>query len=315
MQFVEKKQNAKSILVNNIEFILVSMNFFLYNDIKVMLMAKKNKTVYKIKWKNLFLIVLLGFTVLFLILAGTKILKDYLGTKEMIDKVKEELEVKNIVDDELTKTIKPDSTLSKFDAYWNYVKLGLIEVDMAKLKKINTDCIGYIELKGTSFSYPIVKGENSFYKNHTLDKSENSFGWIYMDEQADEDELGTNTIIYGNKNYFGVLSSDLKDVLKDEWKNDDNNYIIKLYTRTQSTIWQIVSVYETKDKDHLQTTFEDESDLENYIDSMLKSTQIKFKGYAKTNDKFLTLTTNSKGTNLVIQAKLIKIRDENNDKK
>ena len=102
------------------------MNFFLYNDIKVMLMAKKNKTVYKIKWKNLFLIVLLGFTVLFLILAGTKILKDYLGTKEMIDKVKEELEVKNIVDDELTKTIKPDSTLSKFDAYCNYVKLGLI---------------------------------------------------------------------------------------------------------------------------------------------------------------------------------------------
>ena len=98
-------------------------------------------------------------------------------------------------------------------------------------------------------------------------------------------------------------------------ENDDNNYIIKLYTRTQSTIWQIVSVYETKDKDHLQTTFEDDSDIEKYIDSMLKNTQIKFKGYAKTDDKFLTLTTNSKGTNLVIQAKLIKIRDESNDNK
>lgn len=272
-------------------------------------MNKKNKTVYKIKWKNLTIIIGLIIVFIFLLVFGVDIFKDYTNTKKMIAKIEDEIEVTSIVDDELTKTIKPDSSLSKFDAYWDYVKLGLIEVDMAKLKRINTDIVGYIEVKGTEFSYPIVKNDNTFYKNHSLDKSENSFGWIYMDENSSEEELGTNTIIYGNKNYLNLLSANLNSVLKDEWKNDDDNYIIKIFTKDYSSIWQIISVYHTKDDEHLQTEFEDD-EMENYIDQLLKKTEIKFKGYAKPDDKFLTLTTNSKGTNLVIQAKLIKIRKE-----
>lgn len=288
------------------------MDFFLYNDIKVMLVVKKTKRNFKIKWKNFGVSLLVVVVAVFLLVQGIVMLKNYLGTKRIIEKVRDEIEVKSIVDDEYTKTIRPDSNLSKFDAYWDYIKLGLIEVDMAQLKKINTDCVGYIELKGTTFSYPIVKGENDFYKKHTLNKEKNGFGWIYMDESANEDELSTNTIIYGNKNYFGQLASNLNEVLKDDWKDDDDNYIIKLYTRTQSSIWQIISVYETKDDDHLKTEFESDEEIESYIDSILKKTQIKFKGYAKKDDKLLTLTTNSNGNNVVIQAKLIKIREESN---
>ncbi len=273
-------------------------------------MATKKKTVYKIKWKNALLLVVVTLVTIFALIFGTRLTKDYSGTKKIIERFTSEIEVKNIVDDEKTRTIKPDSTLSKFDAYWDYIKLGLIEVDMAKLKRINTEVVGYIEVKGTDFAYPITKSDDTFYKTHTLDKSENSFGWIYMDERNDDDELDANTIIYGNKNYFGTLAAQLNTVLKEDWSSDDDNYLIKMYTNTSSTLWQIISVYETKDSDHLKTEFSDDSEFEAYIDSMLKKTQIKFKGYAKPDDKLLTITTNSKGTNLVIQAKLIKIRTE-----
>ena len=272
-------------------------------------MATK-KTVYKVKWKNLTIAAFSLFLLLTFLVFGFHLLNDYNATKKMIERINNEIEVKAIVDDEFTKTIKPDSTLSKFDAYWNYIKLGLIEVDMANLKKINTDIVGYIEVKGTDYSYPIVKSDNVFYKTHSLDRSKNSLGWLYFDEDASLDELDTNTIVFGNKNYFNLLQSSLKKVLKDEWKEDDSNFLIKLYTNTHSTLWQIISVYETKDEEHLKTDFQNAEEIQTYIDSMLKKTEIKFKGYAKTDDKILTLTTNSKGTNLVIQAKLIKIRTE-----
>ncbi len=272
-------------------------------------MAKK-KTVYKIKWKNLFLISIVIIFILTALFFGIKLLSDYNATKDMVSRFTNETEVKNIVDDEKTKTIKPDSSLSKFDAYWDYIKLGLIEVDMANLKKINTDAIGYIEVKGTNFSYPIVQSDNSFYRTHTLDKSDNSFGWIYLDQENSLKDLDTNTIIYGNKNYFGQLSASLDVLFENSWKDDNNNYLIKFFTNDHSTLWQIISVYHTKDEEHLKRTFQDETEIETFIDSMLKKTEIKFKGYAKNDDKFLTITTNSKGTNLVIQAKLIKIRSE-----
>lgn len=274
-----------------------------------MLVAKK-KNALKIKWKNLLLMIFLVGALLLGLIFGTKLLSDYQNTKKMIEKIHSEIEVKNVVDDEKTRVIAPDSTLSKFDAYWSYVKQGLIEVDMANLKRINTDAVGYIEVKGTNFSYPLVKGEDSFYRKHSFDKSENSLGWIYMSEENNLNELDTNTVIYGNKNIFGLLQSDLKEVLKDEWKDENDNYLIKFYTNKYSTLWQIISVYNTKDDEHLKTTFTDDEEFEKYIDDMLKKTEIKFKGYAKKDDKLLTLTTNSKGSNLVIQAKLIKIRTE-----
>lgn len=272
---------------------------------------KKVKTIYKVKWKNMSYVIgasVLGILLLLALFKGIVLLKDYSSTRKLIDEIREKAEISSIVDDEKTQTIKPDSTISKFDAYWDYIKLGLLDVNMANLKKMNAEAVGYIEVKGTNFSYPVALGE--YYKNHSFDKKENSLGWIYTSEDFDDDNLGVNTIIYGNKNFFGVLTSDLNEVFKSDWNSNNENFIIKFYTDKFSSLWQIISVYKTKEKDYLKVDFESDELLEKYIDKALKSTQVKFKGTAKTTDKFLTLTTNSKGSNLVVQAKLIKIRTE-----
>lgn len=273
-------------------------------------MSRKKKTVYKLNWKNTIVFTVAVVAAVFTIFLVAHILMDYSHTKSVLEKIRE-IEIMSSVDDENTTTIKPDSGLSKFDVYWDYIKLGLIDVDMAQFKRINSDTIGYIEIKGTDYSFPVVQGENDFYKNHSFDKKDNSFGWIYLDEKSSVDELDKNTVIYGNKNCFGELSSKLSMLYDDEWKDDDDNYIIKYYTNRYSTLWQIISVYKTKDKEHLTSSFDNDEDFEKFIDSSLKKTEIKFKGYAKPDDKILTITTNSGGSNIVVQAKLIKIKTEN----
>ena len=160
------------------------------------MVEKNTKTVYKLKWKKLGkLLCILVFIILFIIGSWWmfNFFKDKNNLNKIISEIQESIKVENIVDDEKTKTIAPDSTLSKFDIYWDYIKLSLIDVDMASLKKINSDSIGYIEVKGTDFNYPIVEYNDGYYKNHSFDKSENSNGWVYLDKDSNYEILESNT--------------------------------------------------------------------------------------------------------------------------
>lgn len=278
-------------------------------------MAKtKTKTVYKIKWKNTLILFSSIIGIILLILTSSRastFFKDKRTTEKNIEEIREKVKVTSIVDDELTKTIPPDSKLSKFDSYWDYIKLGLIDVDMASLKRINSDTIGYIEVKGTDYSYPVLEYKNGKYNTHSFDKKENSFGWIYLDEKNDYETINTNTIIHGNKVYANLLSSKLKVLYDKSWQEDDNNFILKYTTNYASGLYQIISVYKTKDNSHLKTSFKDDEDLQKFIASSIEKSEIKFKTDAKTTDKFLTLTTDSNGKDIVVLAKLIKIRETN----
>lgn len=256
---------------------------------------------------------LLGFflviSIVGFIVLSFRILRDRGDIKTITEEIKSKAEVKSIVDDEATKTVKPDSKLSKFDMYWNYIKLSLLDINMAALKRANSDSIGYIEVKGTEFSYPVVQKDNEFYKNHSFKKTENMFGWVYLDANQSVDNPSQNTIIYGNKVWFGILFDNLKELFKDEWKSNSENYIIKYTTNHSAGLYQIISVYETKDNDHIKQEFANEEDVKEFIKKRVSSSEIKFKASALPTDSFLTLTTNSKGSNIVVFAKMIKYRE------
>lgn len=272
----------------------------------------KLKTVYKLKWKNA--LKLIAIILAIIVVAGIGIgiftvLSDRANIIKVTREVEDKVQVTPIVDDEMTKTVKPDSKLSKFDAYWDYVKLSLLDVDMAALKRINSDSIGYLEIKGTDFSYPVVQGENDFYKTHSFDKSENMFGWIYLDSKANIEEQNTNTIVYGNKVWTNILSDKLMQLFKSEWSENNDNFIIKYTTSQASYLYQIISVYQTKDKSYLQTDFKDDDEIQAFIKTSISNSKIKFKASALNTDKFLTITTNSTGSNVVVLGKLIKFRE------
>ena len=277
----------------------------------------KTKTVYKVKWKNLFsFILILAFSIslILLIIYLINVYNDYKDTKEMVSLIDSKVKITNIVDDDDTTIIEQDDEISKFDSYWNYIKLSLIEVDMASLKKINSEAIGWIEVKGTDVSYPVVQSkDNGYYMNHSFDKTSNRNGWIYLDHRNDISELDENTIIYGNYSHLNLLLNDLKTVFKSSWKSNENNYIIKYYTNNYTTLWQIVSVYKTEKSDYLKINFENEEDFSKYISEIIDKSEIDFNANIANTDKLITLTTNSDSENIVVQAKLIKIKKYTDD--
>lgn len=276
--------------------------------------TERVKTKYKVKWKNLFYVSLIFILLGALIFGGimvTKYFIDYRDVGKIVEKIHGEVEVKNTVDNDQIKTFKQSPKLSKFDIYWDYVKLGLIDVDMADLKKMNSDTIGYMEIKGSDFSYPIVKSDiDGYYKNHSFLKKENQLGWLYVDKEASLEELEVNNIVFGNKVYGKHLMGAVESMVNSNWRDDKNNFVIRYSTNYYSTLWQIVSVYHTKESDHLRKDFENEEEVQKFANDIISKSEIRFKASALASDKFLTITTNGDNSNTVIHAKLIKLREE-----
>ncbi len=92
--------------------------------------------------------------------------------------------------------------------------LDSFKVDFDKLKKINSDIVGWIVVEDTEISYPVVKGsDNEYYLNHTYKKSSNYAGAIFMD-YAQDATLSTpyeNVFIYGHNVYHGTMFAELEN--------------------------------------------------------------------------------------------------------
>ena len=64
----------------------------------------------------------------------------------------------------------------------NSMQTDIVKIEYEKLLNINSDTIGWIKVPGTNINYPVVQAkDNSFYLNHSFDKSYNKSGWIFAD--------------------------------------------------------------------------------------------------------------------------------------
>lgn len=272
-------------------------------------MARSKKKKIKVKWKRIGALgsILAIIAIILIICYNIFILiHDNLATSKMIDKINDKIEIGNIVDNEDVETIPPEDKISKFDPYWEYIKQGLLDVSMADLKAMNVDTVGFVEIEGTDFSYPIVDNSDDFYSDHSFDKKKNRNGWLYFDSKSNIEEFETNTIIHLNKKMFSPLVTNLDDVFKKTWQEDNSNFIIKLSTNYSTSIWQIISIYQTKENTHIEPI----EDIDKFINNSIAKSSYKFKAEAKSTDKFLTITTDSNSSNDVVLAKLVKIKKE-----
>lgn len=185
-----------------------------------------------------------------------------------------------------------------------------VEVDFDGLKKSNKDVVGWIQFEHVDISYPIVRGEdNSFYLNHTVTKTENKAGAIFMDYKNAKDFSDMNTIIYGhnmkNGSMFGLMG---------KYKNAEfylGRDCFWIYTPTADYRYVIFSCYEPKADDENVYSFWSEP-CDAYGEYLQKA---KEAGKYSTpvadlsqGDKIVTLSTcTSRGSDyrFVVQGKLI----------
>ena len=148
------------------------------------------------------------------------------------------------------------------------------KIDFAKLKQKNSDAIAWIKVNGTDIDFPVVKGtDNSYYLTHNFDKEKNKAGWIFADYRNKFDGTDKNIIIYGHNMKNGSMFASLKDVIKEEWYNNENNKYIALITENENCKYQVFSVYQTETEEYyLQTNISNFKEFVEKIKGRSKST-------------------------------------------
>lgn len=265
----------------------------------------------KIKKTNILVFILFIIALITLIYCVYKIINwqsDNIKVKKIEDKITDLNITKEVKDSEKTNNVNPPE--DKFDPYWDYIKMNLLEVDFEKLEKENPDTVGFINVPNTNINYPVVQGtNNSYYLTHDYSESYNDAGWIFMDYRNSNSSFDKNTIIYGHSRLDKSMFGTLRNATNKSWYNNKNNHVIRLSTKYENTLWQVFSVYTIKAEDYyIKTNFSDTNDYKTWINKMLDRSIHNFNTSVSENDKVLTLSScyTTDGIRVVVQAKLIK---------
>lgn len=181
------------------------------------------------------------------------------------------------------------------------------KIDFAKLKQKNSDAIAWIKVNGTDIDFPVVKGtDNSYYLTHNFDKEKNKAGWIFADYRNKFDGTDKNIIIYGHNMKNGSMFANLKDVIKEEWYNNENNKYIALITENENCKYQVFSVYQTETEEYyLQTNI---SNFKEFVEKIKGRSKKNFNVDIKETDSILTLSTCADNTKYRVVLHAVKVK-------
>ena len=109
------------------------------------------------------------------------------------------------------------------------------------------------------------------------------------------------------------MFSSLKAVLSKEWQDNKNNYLVKLSTESENTLWQVFSIYRIlTTSDYLKIEFGTDEEFLNFTKMLINRSTYNFKTNVQSTDKILTLSTCYNSTDkVVLHAKLIKVQTKN----
>ena len=229
-------------------------------------------------------------------------------TNNQIEEIQEEIPIIEIEDNDNTEIIEQEEEIPKSNPYWDYIGMNMIDVNFSELKNINNDVRGWIKLNGTNINYPFVQAsDNKYYLTHSLDKSYNSAGWLFLDYRNNSTD-NRNTIIYAHGRNDKTMFGSLRNVLSNNWLKDTNNYVIKLSTEKENSLWQIFSTYHLPTtSDYLQTNFNNDNEFQDFINMIISRSSYNFNTSVSVNDNILTLSTcYNNSDKMVVHAKLIK---------
>ena len=204
------------------------------------------------------------------------------------------------------------NTISYYCSYKKDLELKekIKEYDLDKLREVNSDIVGFIEVDNTKGRYPVVKSnDNKFYLNHSYKKKKNEIGSIFLDYRNDLDNLSKNNIIYGHGRLDNSMFGSLNNLLDKELINNKVNYYITITTPKSIMTFKIFSIYTIyKESYYIRTYFSSNKYFKEFLKTITNRSIYNFNTDLNTNDKILTLSTckDNFGKRVVVHAKLIK---------
>ena len=179
-----------------------------------------------------------------------------------------------------------------------------------KLKNINSEFVGWLNVNNTLINYPVVKhNDNSYYLEHDIYNKKTTTGWIFMDYRINEKDLNKNTIIYGHALKSGLMFGSLYKTTYKSWINNEENLIINFKTFEEDNKYRIFSIYKIDETtDYLRVNFIDNNDFLDFIKMIKERSIYDFNTEVGEEDKIITLSTCS-GNNRRLVVHAVKIVD------
>ena len=181
------------------------------------------------------------------------------------------------------------------------------DMDLAALRAVSGDVIGWIWIPGTKLSYPLVQGEdNDYYLNHAWNGRKVSAGSIFIDFSCAADFSGYNTVIYGHSMDNGSMFRTLLNYKKQSYY--DKYPEIYIYTPNGNYRMIIFAAYETKHDDLVYGKVYSEKGVEKLVNHAISKSKIKTKVEVSSKDKIVSLSTcaySSKNARCIVMGKLV----------
>lgn len=182
------------------------------------------------------------------------------------------------------------------------------KIDFEKLKEINNQIVAYLQVNSTKIEYAVVQAkDNNYYLKRNLEKKYNVGGWIFADYKNKLDGTDKNIVVYGHNMKDNSMFGSLKNILNEEWYNNEENHVIDFITENEEQKYQVFSIYKIENEDYYIDTEFKKNEFKKFVKT-LKDRSIKDFGIEVTEeDSILTLSTcaNNNEYRVVLHAKRI----------
>lgn len=246
----------------------------------------------KIKWAKALPWIICAFGLVLLVYAGYMFFSqsaDYSKSSELYENTNEKFVIP--VEEKVTVAEKIG---------WR----DLADVDIAKLREINDDVVGWIYFENGEISYPVMySGDNTKYFRKTYTGETLSAGSIFIEGKNSKDFSDAHTIIYGHH------MKDLSMFGKLEYYVTQRNYItdheyFQIITENAKYRYRIFTYRIVEEDSEVYTVFKDGSeDFVDFVNEIILNGSL----YADEcaigfNDKVITLSTCFNDSRLVVSA-------------
>lgn len=164
-------------------------------------------------------------------------------------------------------------------------------IDLASLKELNEEAVGWIEIPGTEISYPLVHtSDNTYYLTHTFKRQENKSGSIFIETSNAADFADLHTIIYGHNMKDGSMFAGLKNYEKKNYYEAHPYVYVDLEDGTHC--YQIFSCHQADITDISYTIgYAADDTYASFLDSLKTSSLYDTGVSVSTEDSVITLST------------------------
>ncbi|WP_303136995.1 class B sortase [uncultured Eubacterium sp.] len=183
---------------------------------------------------------------------------------------------------------------------------------LSKLKKRNSDVIGYLEIPDTTISYPVIQTKDNpdFYLTHDFDKNYSFYGTPYLSAYCDL-EKSDNLIIYGHNINGGRMFGALTQYKSEKFYKKHKYVYFTTAKKDKYEIFAVISVNKYSFPYWQFVMAQDEKDYDEFVDKVKQYSLYDTGITPKYGDKLITLSTcdNSRGNDyrfVVVAVELVK---------